>query len=69
MLGCFSKVIDTGPRVTAVSVSVTVRVIVRSGSQWADGSGRLTKNRGGGVWKGQGTSGTCAGTWVGERRE
>jgi hypothetical protein len=45
-----------------------VRVIVRAGSQWADGSGRLTKNRGGGVWKGQGTRGTCAGTWVAERR-
>jgi hypothetical protein len=45
-----------------------VRVIVRAGSQWADGSGRLTKMRGGGVWKGQGTGGVCAGTWVAERR-
>jgi hypothetical protein len=45
-----------------------VRVIVRAGGQWADGSGRLTKIRGGGVWKGQGTGGTCAGTWVAERR-
>jgi hypothetical protein len=45
-----------------------VRVIVRAGSQWADGSGRLTKMCGGGVWKGQGTGGVCAGTWVAERR-
>jgi hypothetical protein len=46
-----------------------VRVMVRSGSQRADGSGRLAKNRGGGVWRGQGASGTCAGNWTAERRE
>jgi hypothetical protein len=45
-----------------------VRVTVRSGAQWASGSGRLTKSRGGGVWRGQGTGGSCAGTWVAERR-
>jgi hypothetical protein len=45
-----------------------VRVLVQSGSQWADGSGRLTRNRGGGIWKGQGMSSTCAGTWQAERR-
>jgi hypothetical protein len=52
-----------------VSRSGTVRVIVRSGNQWANGSGRLGKNRGGGAWRGQGTSGACNGTWVAERRE
>jgi hypothetical protein len=46
-----------------------VRVIVRAGSQWADGSGRLTRNTGGGVWKGQGMSSACAGTWQAERRQ
>src|ERR1700720_663959 len=46
-----------------------VRVIVTAGSQWADGSGKLTRNRGGGVWKGQGMSSACAGTWQAERRE
>jgi hypothetical protein len=51
-----------------VSRSGAVRVIVRAGSQWAYGSGRLSRNRGGGIWKGQGTSGTCDGTWVAERR-
>jgi hypothetical protein len=45
-----------------------VRVIVRSSGQSANGYGRLTKSRGGGVWSGQGTGGTCAGTWVAERR-
>jgi hypothetical protein len=45
-----------------------VRVLLQAGSQWADGSGRLTKNRGGGVWRGQGISGTCTGTWQAERR-
>jgi hypothetical protein len=45
-----------------------VRVIVTAGSQWADGSGRLTRNQGGGVWKGQGLSSPCTGTWQAERR-
>jgi hypothetical protein len=39
-----------------------VRVIVQAGSQWADGYGKLTRNTGGGVWKGQGMSSACAGT-------
>jgi hypothetical protein len=46
-----------------------VRVIVQAGSQWADGVGKLTRNRGGGIWKGQGMGGICAGTWQAERRE
>jgi hypothetical protein len=52
-----------------VTRSGTVRVIVRSGNQWANGSGRLGRNRGGESWRGQGTSGDCHGTWVAERRE
>jgi hypothetical protein len=46
-----------------------VRVIVIAGSQWADGIGKLTRLRGGGVWKGRGMSSACAGTWQAERRE
>jgi hypothetical protein len=46
-----------------------VRVIVQAGSQWADGSGKLARNTGGGVWKGQGMSSACAGTWQAERRQ
>jgi hypothetical protein len=45
-----------------------VRVIVSAGSQYADGSGKMTRNRGGGVWKGQGMSTACSGTWLAERR-
>jgi hypothetical protein len=45
-----------------------VRVLVTAGSQYADGSGKLTRNRGGGVWKGQGMSSACTGTWQAERR-
>jgi hypothetical protein len=65
-------VINNGGSIVTMQGRVTqkglARVIVRSGGQWADGSGRLTKNHGGGVWKGQGTSGTCVGTWMAERR-
>ena len=46
-----------------------VRVIVTAGSQWADGTGKLTRSQGGGVWKGQGMSSACAGTWQAERRQ
>ncbi|HEY6255568.1 MAG TPA: hypothetical protein VIY51_07205 [Xanthobacteraceae bacterium] len=46
-----------------------VRVIVQAGSQWADGSGRLTRNKGGGVWKGQSMSSMCTGVWQAERHE
>jgi hypothetical protein len=45
-----------------------VRVIVQGGGQWADGSGTLKRNQGGGIWKGQGASSACAGVWQAERR-
>jgi hypothetical protein len=51
-----------------VTSSGAVRVTVTAGSQWASGSGRMSKTRGSGVWKGQGMSGTCAGVWEAERR-
>jgi|ERR1700722_13614759 hypothetical protein len=52
----------------------SVQVMVRSGNRRANGAGRLGRNCGGGAWWGQGwgsqgTSGTCRGTWVAERRE
>jgi hypothetical protein len=66
-------VINDGGGIAAVRGQVTprgaVRVIVRSGGQWANGSGHLSRNHGGGIWKGQGMSGTCAGTWMAERRQ
>ncbi len=65
-------VINAGNGVASVQGEVRpngkVRVLVQSGNQWADGSGRLDTNRGSGVWKGQGSSGACEGTWVAMRR-
>ncbi len=51
-----------------VSPSGSVRVSVRSESGSAVGSGRLSGNRGGGVWRGVGSGGACAGTWVAARQ-
>jgi hypothetical protein len=51
-----------------VSQKGGVSVNLQSGGQWANGYGHLTKTRGGGRWRGQGTSGSCAGSWVAERR-
>jgi hypothetical protein len=66
-------VVNDGSSAAAVQGRVTptgaVRVTVRFGNQWADGSGRLVSNRDGGVWKGRGMSGTCTGTWQAERRK
>lgn len=45
-----------------------VQVSVRAGDEWAVGSGRLGRVSGGGVWRGQGSSGFCDGTWVAQRR-
>jgi hypothetical protein len=51
-----------------VAPNGAVRVSVSAGGQHADGSGRLSRDRGGGVWRGQGSTGSCAGTWEAERR-
>jgi len=52
----------------SVSASGAVNVRVSSGSQHADGSGRLTKENGSGKWQGSGSSGACSGSWSAERR-
>jgi hypothetical protein len=52
-----------------VAPSGAVQVSVSAGSQEAHGAGRLSRTSGMGTWRGQGTLGTCAGTWVAERRE
>jgi hypothetical protein len=44
-----------------------VRVALQSGGQSANGYGHLTKSRGNGIWKGQGSAETCSGTWIAER--
>ena len=51
-----------------VSRRGAVRVSVRAGMAWANGSGRLNLARGNGVWEGQGASGACYGTWLAQRR-
>lgn len=51
-----------------VSSSGAVRVNVQAGGASAYGSGRLSGNQGGGLWRGQGMSGACEGTWTAERR-
>jgi hypothetical protein len=52
-----------------VAPNGTVRVSVAAGDQEAHGAGRLSPTSGGGAWRGQGSRGACAGTWVAERRE
>jgi hypothetical protein len=51
-----------------VAPSGAVRVSVSSGNQRAEGSGRLSRDTGGGQWRGQGSEGFCAGTWRADRR-
>src|SRR5215469_12152827 len=51
-----------------VAPTGAVRVTVQSGGSWASGSGHLSTTGGSGVWRGQGSSGLCQGTWQAERR-
>ena len=51
-----------------VAPTGAVRVTVQSGGSWASGSGHLSTTGGSGVWRGQGSSGLCQGTWKAERR-
>jgi hypothetical protein len=50
-----------------VAQNGAVRVSVSAGDQRADGSGRLSRDRGSGLWQGQGSSGTCTGRWEAQR--
>lgn len=52
-----------------VSPTGAVRVTVQAGDQWAEGSGRLGREQGGGIWNGQGSAGMCQGRWVAQRSE
>jgi len=45
-----------------------VRVRVSAGSQGATGVGRLSRDYGEGSWQGDGSAGSCSGTWTAERR-
>ncbi len=50
-----------------VASSGAVSVRVAAGSQYALGSGRLSRNGGGGSWRGQGPTGSCSGVWSASR--
>jgi hypothetical protein len=50
-----------------VSRTGAVSVSLQAQGQWASGYGRLGGSRGSGRWRGQGTVGSCAGTWVAQR--
>ena len=52
-----------------VTTKGNVRVHFTIGEQRADGRGRLSKASGAGVWKGVGSSGSCSGRWLAERRD
>jgi hypothetical protein len=66
------RVLYEGDAAVTVAGNVTgngnVKVRVSSGSQHADGSGRLSSENGRGKWSGVGSVGTCSGTWSAERR-
>src|ERR1043165_3614303 len=51
-----------------VSGNGVVRVRVSAGSQGATGVGRLPRDYGEGSWRGEGSAGSCSGTWTAERR-
>jgi hypothetical protein len=65
------RVIGPGGSGAAVAGQVSragaVSVSVRAQGQWASGYGRLGGSGGSGRWRGQGTAGSCAGTWVAQR--
>jgi len=66
------EVLNGGSEAVALAGRVApngaVQVSVAAGDQEAHGAGRLSRTTGGGTWQGQGSRGTCAGTWVAERR-
>jgi hypothetical protein len=51
-----------------ISSNGAVRATVSAGGQYASGSGRLDRYSGSGVWRGQGSGGSCSGTWAAQRR-
>jgi hypothetical protein len=62
------NVVYEGRPTGRVSSNGGVSVTIVAGDQQASGQGRLSRAQGGGVWRGRGSAGTCAGTWVAERR-
>ena len=51
-----------------VSGNGSVRVQVSAGAQSANGAGSLSRDHGGGQWRGTGSSGSCTGSWTAQRQ-
>jgi len=62
------NVVYEGRPTGRVSSNGGVSVMISAADQQANGQGRLSRAQGSGVWRGHGSAGTCAGTWVAERR-
>jgi hypothetical protein len=62
-----NRVVYEGRPAGQVSPGGGVSVAIAQGDQRANGSGRLSGSRGGGTWRGYGSRGACAGTWVATR--
>ena len=63
------NVVYEGETTGRVSPNGSVQVAIAQGDQRANGQGRLSRDHGSGVWRGVGSAGNCAGTWVAERRD
>src|SRR5262249_20504741 len=62
-----NRVVYEGRPAGQVSPGGAVSVAIAAGDQRASGQGRLSGSRGSGVWRGYGSAGACAGTWVAQR--
>jgi hypothetical protein len=62
------NVVYEGETTGRVSPNGSIQVAIAQGDQRANGQGRLARDHGSGVWRGVGSAGTCAGSWVAERR-
>jgi hypothetical protein len=63
------NVVYEGETTGRVAPNGSVQVSIAQGDQRANGQGRLSRDQGSGVWRGVGSAGNCAGTWVAERRD
>jgi hypothetical protein len=63
------NVVYEGETTGRVLPNGSVQVAIAQGDQRANGQGRLSRDYGSGVWRGAGSAGNCAGTWVAERRD
>jgi hypothetical protein len=63
------RVVYEGETTGRVAPNGSLQVAIAQGDQRANGQGRLSRDHGSGVWRGVGSAGDCAGTWVAERRD